>query len=190
MNDQGERKATIVHGIPGRVRVRLDSSLRTPEFMGLLAESLSQMEGVRHVQINPVTGSLLLLYDPTRLSLEQLYGAATAANITLAFPAEAGERPFTGEPTGTAQGINSFIGRLDRALFDFTDGKLDLRTLFPLGLATAALRQIATSGGNVAAAPWYVLLWYSFESFTRYNSSKPGERRETRASGSPGNRSS
>ncbi len=184
MQGRGDGKATIVHAIPGRVRVRLDRSLRSPVFMHTLVDALSQVEGVRRVQANPSTGSLLLLYDPQLLSLEQLYQAARAADVTLVIPATPAAPDSAGELTTLAQRINSAIGRLDQTVFGFTGGTLDLRTLFPLGLATAALRQIATSGGNLAAAPWYVLLWYSFESFTKFNSRKVAVNPETRGRGS------
>ena len=55
--------------VPGRMRIR------HPGLVGLTAEDqkgiadyLQAIEGVRGVQINPVVGSLLLYWDPSRLS--------------------------------------------------------------------------------------------------------------------------
>jgi hypothetical protein len=170
MNQVGKnRRATVVHAIPGRVRVRLERSLRSAELLRDLVEALSEVEGVRRVQANPATGSLLLLYDPELLTLDQLLLAADAANIAVVLPGDQSHQPEPDDLTPLARGINSAFGRLNRALFAFTGGKLDVRTVLPLGLAAGSLRQIARSGGNVRAVPWYVLLWYSFEVFTKFN---------------------
>ncbi len=177
MQNHGDRTATIVHAIPGRVRVRLGRTLRSPQTMETLSGLLAQMEGVHNVRTNSSTGSLLLEYDPQVVDLEQLYVAAAAANVTIVVPGVA-TQASPEEITPLAKGINSAVGRFDRAVSDFSGGKIDLKTLFPLGLAAAALRQIASSGGNVTAAPWYALLWYSFETFNRYNGRKQGRTSE------------
>ncbi len=186
MQNRGNRQATIVHAIPGRVRVRLDPTLRSPDFMRSLVETLSEVKGVHQVQSNPTTGSILLLFDPGVLSLEQLYLAASAADVVIVTPGASSEPPVSEQTTPLARSINSAVGRMDRTVFDFTGGKIDVKTLFPLGLAAAAVRQIATSGGNLAAAPWYVLLWYSFETFTKYNLRKEKNGSETRGSAGEG----
>lgn len=181
MQHQRDRTATVVHAIPGRVRVRLDRSLRSAETMQTLAGLLAQIEGVRQVRVNPSTGSVLLEYDPQQVNLEQLYLAANAAKVTLVMPGTPNESGPQ-DMTPLAKRINSTFGRLDRTVYDFSGGRIDVKTLFPLGLAAAAVRQIATSGGNVAAAPWYVLLWYSFDTFTRYNR-RAGRTPEAQGSG-------
>ncbi|MGE5619932.1 MAG: HMA2 domain-containing protein [Sphingomonadaceae bacterium] len=166
---QDGRTAVIVHSIPGRIRVRLDKSSRSPDFMRTLVETLSAVEGVNRVEANPATGSVLLLYDPQVMDPEQLYLAARSAHLSVVLPGAGRPTAQPDEITPIASGINSAIGRLDRAIFNFTSGNLDTKTLVPFGLAAAAIRQIVTSRGNVATAPWYVLLWYSFSLFHRFN---------------------
>jgi hypothetical protein len=45
-------------------------------------------------------------------------------------------------------------------------GRADLRTLLPVGLGALAVREVLS--GRAVAAPWYVLAWYAFDSFTRF----------------------
>lgn len=164
-----DRTATIVSAAPGRVRVRLDRSMRSPEAMRGLAEMVCGLDGVREVRANPITGSLLVLYDPETVSTEQLYLAAKAVNLTIVVPESNSSPAIMGEVSEMARAINSAFGRIDAAVWGFTGGNLDAKTLVPLGLGAAAVRQIATSGASLGAVPWYVLLWYCFDMFTKYN---------------------
>ncbi len=176
---QSDRTATIVHAIPGRIRFRLDRSLRSPESLRSLTDTLSQMEGVRRVEVNPATGSLLLLYDPEVLNIEQLYLAARTANVNVLIPEGAAAELPSEEVSAIASRINSFFGQMDSAVFRFTGGTIDVKTLVPFGLATAALRQIAASRGRLATVPWYVLLWYSADIFIKYNRRPRGSGAQT-----------
>jgi len=172
-SDNGRGTATIVHAMPGRVRVRLDRSLRSPDTVRFVTETLSGLEGVRELRFNPATGCLLLLYDPDILHIDQLLLAASAANIEVVPPTSPAP-PQEGDITPLARSINALFREIDRRLLRLTSGKLDARTLFPVGLGAAALRQIIVSRGEIAAAPWYVLLWYSFEAFTKFNRAPGG----------------
>jgi hypothetical protein len=51
-----------VHAIPGRVRFRVPSLVGDPSVAGNLRERLSSVEGVREVDVNPATGSVLIQY--------------------------------------------------------------------------------------------------------------------------------
>lgn len=65
----------ITSFIDGRVRLR-HHALKNPELAAVVQETAGSLEGVTSVTVNPVTGSLLLFYDPDRLSREQLLGMA------------------------------------------------------------------------------------------------------------------
>ena len=65
----------ITSFIDGRVRVR-HPALRVEENAAPLRELLGSLPGMRQVAINSRTGSLLLEYDPARLSREDLLALA------------------------------------------------------------------------------------------------------------------
>jgi len=171
---EGVRSASLVHATPGRIRIRFERALRSPEFMQSLADSIAKTDGVRQVSVNPSTGSLLLTYDPEILGMSDLYLLAKAAGITLTMSGTANPAASDTVPPAAA-GISSAFDRLNGAVADFTGGKADARTLIPMGLAAWALRQITLSKGNLTAVPWYVLLWYSFEIFTRHGLKRRGQ---------------
>lgn len=166
-----ERQITayVVHDIPGRIRMRLDKSHRSPEVMRSLVQSFSRVEGVHDVRGNPSTGSLLLIYDPESLRMESLYMAAQSARLNIAMPHPQFQPPRQAGVTPAAASVNSIFGRVDAAITGLTGGLIDAKTLAPLGLTAVAVHQIITSRGHLARAPWYTLLWYAFGIFTRYN---------------------
>lgn len=83
----------ITSFIDGRIRVR-HKSLHNPEQAGKVQAFLANTSGVNKAEINTNTGSLLLEYDPGRLSRADLLRLAEAMEETLA--AEEREEPAPG----------------------------------------------------------------------------------------------
>ena len=173
---QNGRTATIVHSSPGRIRVRLGPDLRTPDLMRTIVDALAGMQGVRAVEANPTTGSVLLLHDPAVLTVEDLTSAAEVANIVLTVPDPPGTPAVAaaGGPSPLARRINSVFGQMDGTLARITGRRADAKTLLPLGLAAIAVRQLGASRAQLGSVPWYILLWYSFEMYTKYNLTRNG----------------
>jgi hypothetical protein len=60
-------EAQILHAIPGRIRVKISQVKANPAFAKRLEETLARMQIVRWSKVNPLTGSVLIGYDPERL---------------------------------------------------------------------------------------------------------------------------
>ncbi|HEX2923761.1 MAG TPA: hypothetical protein VHS28_07030 [Chloroflexota bacterium] len=165
--------ASLVHAVPGRMRIRLSRKHRSTEIMRALAQALSSVDGVRQVQSNPISGSVLLLYDPEVLGVESVLPAARAAGLDIVEP---GSSLAADDPISPAAlGINTAFGRLDSTVAKLTGGFIDAKTLVPLGFIAAAARRVATSGASLDNIPWHTLLWYAFGVFTSYNLKRGGE---------------
>lgn len=54
------------HHIPGRLRVRVGAVKRNAQNARTLQMGIQGMSGVRSVEVNLLTGSILVLYDPDR----------------------------------------------------------------------------------------------------------------------------
>lgn len=72
----------ITSFIDGRVRLR-HPALKQREIADMAAASLGAVDGVTEVKVNPVTGSLLLFYDPEVLSREKLLKLAEQGTAVL-----------------------------------------------------------------------------------------------------------
>lgn len=53
-----------VHHIPGRIRVRAEALKRNSACAASIAAWLASVSGVEQVQVNPLTGSVLIYYRP------------------------------------------------------------------------------------------------------------------------------
>ncbi len=167
-----ERNLTVVSFVPGRIRVRADRSLRSSDSMRALQELLAGLGGVREVQVNPTTGSLLMSYDPETLDMAELLLAVQNANVKVVVPGLDQQASVEEGVSGVARSINDCFSQVDRAVSRATGGRLDAKAVAPLALGAVAVRQLLIQGAGLSAIPWYVLLWYSFEMFTKYNVGK------------------
>lgn len=66
----------VLHFIPGRVRIRLHRLKGSPALAEEVRGRLSAIEGVRSVETNHVTGTVLLQYDPAGIQWESVLSVA------------------------------------------------------------------------------------------------------------------
>jgi hypothetical protein len=100
--------ASIVHKLPGRVRLRIPSRVRDAAYFDAVAHGLLEIDSVERVTVNPMAGSLLMLYNG---ELEWLLGEAARHGW---FTVEARERengpPFERRVVGAIEQIESRLG--------------------------------------------------------------------------------
>lgn len=114
----------LLHALPGRIRVQL------PQWSGRLQRKLEaaicQLPGVRSAQANPLTGNVLISFDPAAIDQEDLLTALSAIETetisadqradgaTDRQAEEPAERPTTGAPAAPPV-LKERQGRLRRA---------------------------------------------------------------------------
>jgi hypothetical protein len=64
--------ATLVHRVEGRLRLRVHRIKNRPSWAASLEASLKTMSGVTAASANAVTGSVVIVYDPWRLTERDL----------------------------------------------------------------------------------------------------------------------
>jgi len=62
----------IKHSIPGRIRLRIKGLQSLNSFPKSLDELLSQIEFVQNVEIRPLTGSIIIFYQPEKGTFDQI----------------------------------------------------------------------------------------------------------------------
>lgn len=77
----------VVHILPGRMRLRFKSLKGRPDTASALQSHLGAVEGISRVEINALTGSLLLHYNPRILSSPEFLDAFSEA-MGKAFPGQ------------------------------------------------------------------------------------------------------
>jgi hypothetical protein len=75
-------------------------------------------------------------------------------------------------PQGNAklpQELLTIANELNTQTLTVTNGWVDLKMLVSLGFGAIALRQLLVKGFHPDAIPWYVLAWYAFDTFYKFN---------------------
>src|ERR1035437_4468295 len=62
-----QRSARVVHHVKGRIRVKLHDAKGNHRFLESVQQSLSPVAGVRNVEVNSATGTIVVHYDETML---------------------------------------------------------------------------------------------------------------------------
>jgi hypothetical protein len=173
-------RARIAHHIPGRLRLLVATARRDLGFLVRAAGEIEQLADVHRVEVNPVTGSLVIHYEDSRH--DELPASVRALGLGLELFELALDEPFGLEATrARIDKRGSELGRellalgklLNRELKLATGGTLDFRLIVPLGAAgiTALNRQYA----NGPTPLWMTLLTFAFNSFVALHRGVPIE---------------
>ncbi|WP_414575585.1 HMA2 domain-containing protein [Anabaena sp. CCY 9402-a] len=155
----------IVSDTPGRLRLRVAHAHRQADTMQHIANTLEAKPNVQEVRTNIDHGSILIKHDGTNGSFKDVL--ATLQDLGIIFA------EITDGNTKAATTVASTVVDLNKRVKQATDGVVDIRFLFPLGLSILAVRQLIIKGLQFEIIPWYVLAWYSFDSFIKLHGITP-----------------
>ncbi|MDQ6748423.1 MAG: hypothetical protein M3010_10020 [Candidatus Dormibacteraeota bacterium] len=169
------RTLHLEHHVKGRARLRVPQP-RTPEEVAAIGRHIRAIDRLHKVEVNPSTGSLLLHMDPTDpvdLLLEDIvrvgYLVQRATSSRARKRAKARPRaPRVPHSQGSLQ-VRDVLAVMNKKVHDATDGKADLRLIVPAALGVLAIRQVLKDARSLSQAPWYVLVYYAFDSFYKMN---------------------
>ena len=165
--DPVELHVSIVHASPGRLRLKLPRDEMQGEALNRAEHALQSAAGIEDVRPNPLASSVLVRYNPGSADLGSVMDALEQAGVNVVVENLQDVVQSTGgETPGTlGDAIGSIFSNADARVSRLMHGRADLRTLLPVGLGALAVREVFS--GRAVAAPWYVLAWYAFDSFTR-----------------------
>lgn len=141
--------ARIVHRLPGRLRIRVDSQKRNGAFFSMLSNELRACPGVLDVTVSPVTASVLIQHTAAEAKLLRFVAARRLFNLVASNESHA---DIQAQMTAGMRGFS-------RDLQSVTGDTLDLNALIVMGLAGLAIQQAIN--GNIMA-PAVSLLWYAY----------------------------
>jgi hypothetical protein len=149
----------VVSCTPGRIRLRVSQPHAQATAIKRIANVLEADPKINQVRTNIQTGSLTVMLDNQTASVDNIFASLRDLGIIF-IDVTKGKSKAAAEVTHAAFDLNKQVERA-------TNGVVDLRFLFPLGLGTLAVRQLLTKGLQFEVIPWYVLAWYSFDSFIK-----------------------
>lgn len=161
-------EAHVRHSIPGRIRLRIPSKKGDPYFFGEMYKQLSLCEGIRRVEVNSMTGSILIIHD---VAIETIAAFSRQNNLfTIEEPKRFGVR---GRETYLARKISETFRAVNHKVVVSTGGFANIADLLVLALIGLSVYQI--SKGNFIAPAWYTALWYAMNIFMKSASSRAAE---------------
>jgi hypothetical protein len=171
-------EARIVHFIPGRLRVRIGNLKDNPTLAHRMQEMLADVDGVEVAKANPLTGSLLIQYDPEETaSLDVLLGTAERFGLLPSDFDQAQLRTWMyaqhNGNNGTAphplrDEIITLFRTANRKVDRATGGTSDLSVLVPVGFVLAGVLKLLFIKKTPTPA-WYEFLWFGFNLFAIFN---------------------
>jgi hypothetical protein len=156
-------EAFVTHQTPHRLRVKIPSKKGDATFFSGLKELLSGYPGIDRVQVNPVTGSVLLVHRIDAATLTQL--ATRFGLVQLQAP--------TPRKTTLNQRVIASFRHWDEQVRVTTGGELDIPSLLFLGLIGTGVYQLCI--GNLIAPAWYTAFWYASSVILNVQSTKDSE---------------
>jgi hypothetical protein len=152
-------KAKVVHAIHGRVRLRVPELRSNAALAQRIGDRLSVVPGVRRVGANPVTGSLLVEYDPAALDLAESRRALEELSGELGDTVLDGDG-LAGLATWISSPPNGLAAGSATARAAGPRTGAGVRSLLPLSLAALGVGRLLS--GNVVSPQWYEYFWFAF----------------------------
>src|ERR1017187_6384468 len=124
-----QRSARVVHHVKGRIRFKLHGAKGNHRFLESVQQSLSPVAGVRNVDVNSATGSIVVHYDETMLPdfAQTLANHGESEDLFSLEPAELSEvdaianklqreAQFLAQHSEVARSAVDFVSQIDQAL--------------------------------------------------------------------------
>ena len=163
--------AVIAHASTGRLRIKIPSQKGNVGALKSYGDPFAACPGVLSIEVNPSTGSILLLHQTTVREISEYARSKDLFSLQ--------EHKVPKAPSADMRrSLGESFKSVDRQIQSLTDGELDLSGLALAGLVIAGTAQIVT--GNAGAIPWFAAYWYAFHLYSRTNE---GEKKQNRHDG-------
>lgn len=166
---------TVIHAIPGRMRLRIPSLKGNEDLARPLREHLSSIPGVAHVEANPVTGSVLVVHTDREANAPELLhslaeGLAPLVGVDphrLQAHLSHDAHPRGARPLLHRDNVHGFFRDLN-ASFKSVTGGADLSLLVPALLILLGFRRLIIDRG-LHPPRWYDFMWFGFATYLMLN---------------------
>lgn len=141
-----------VHWLPGRVRFRVPSLVNDGRGAAVIQQKLPTIQGVRSVQLDSNTGSVLVVYREEDVRPELLFAAIVRL---LGLDEEVRRTP---EPVVTKE-LREILGSANRMVYDRTGGLIDLWSATLILLAAIGIGKLWVNGLRAFPAGLTLIWW-------------------------------
>jgi Heavy metal associated domain 2 len=169
-----KRKVRVAHWTPGRIRLKVAHAKGDSERLHAVARSFGGIREIENVDVNSLTGSLVLNYDPDKHAEFERQFERRLAQIDrpLHRPPETeldlftrkieSEAEFLAERSAGVRIAVDFCKQLDREIKIASGNNVDLKLLLAGGIIAATVFEI---GATAATPVWVTLSLFAMNHF-------------------------
>ncbi|MGC1456437.1 MAG: HMA2 domain-containing protein [Nitrospirota bacterium] len=158
--------AVIAHTSTGRLRIRVPSRKGNLAVLKSYGDQLAACPGVLSIEVNPGTGSILLLHQTTVRKIAEYARSGGLFSLE--------EQKSSRVPSAELhRNLGETFKSIDRQIQTLTDGDMDLSGFAVAALIVAGSAQILT--GNAGPIPWSAAYWYAYNLHSK--TAKEGEKK-------------
>ena len=150
--------AEVQASIPGRIRLYMPAAAMNSEAASRMKQQMEETGAVHEVRINPVTGSVLFLYDETQVEASVVEGAAIRL---MGLDDAIRQQPVT----KMEKGLQTLWSSVNHGVLEATGGWMDARMLAGTVLSVTAIRSLMINGAVLPGG--ITLLWWASSIFSR-----------------------
>jgi hypothetical protein len=157
--------AVIAHSSAGRLRIRILSQKGNLAALKSHGDQLAACPGILSIEVNPGTGSILLLHQTT---VREIAEYARSRNLFSLEEQKSSSAPSAELRRNLGETFKSF----DRQIQALTGGDMDLSGFAIAALVIAGSAQILS--GKAGGIPWFAAYWYAYH---LHSKTKEGEKK-------------
>ena len=155
--------AYISHRTDHRLRIKVPSKKRDDAYFLNLHQHLSGKQGIETIEINPLTGSVLITHNLDADAF--LAEIQTYSLFTL--------KKSVSDQSTLHKTVKQHFKSFDDRIKGLTGGSHNIGALAFLTLAGVGIYQLAR--GNFAAPAWYTAFWYAMNIFFKSDTEKDAD---------------
>jgi len=170
----------IAHQVPGRIRLKIPSAKDNVDLLAQIKETFGVIPGIENIDVNPVTGSVVLYYDKDRH--DEFHGAFQdqhGAGVPIAPHrpptneiddlAEKIEREaeFLAEHSHAARVVVDFFKQVDRQIKIASNNTIDLKIVLAVVIIGVTIFEV---GASAATPVWVTLVIFGLNHFIEMHS--------------------
>jgi hypothetical protein len=163
--------AQVAHFLPGRIRLKSAQVKGNVAFAQKVQQALASLPGVLQVEVQPATGSVLILYNAASdVPLQALAGPLRWSDVGAdRTRLEDWLRRTAHEASpGLAGSMRNLFSSVNVGGTSLTSGRVELRTLVPLLLVLLGCRSLLITR-PLPVPPWYDFFWFALGTFMALN---------------------
>jgi hypothetical protein len=172
----------IAHQVPGRIRLKIPSAKGNADLLEQIKDTFGVIPGVENIDINPMTGSVVLFYDVDRHdefhgAFQEQHGGRAAEqhrppNSEIDDLADKIEREaeFLADHSHAARLVVDFFKQVDRQIKIASGNTIDLKIVLAVAIIGFTVFEV---GAGAATPVWVTLVIFSLNHFIEMHALAP-----------------